>query len=87
MSRTDRPHNTNRKRIYLYIILATSGGKGGFFEVQKKKGKDNNKKQGFIVEKNPKYRAFYRKVGKLANIVRDFLEENHAFLWVFGPKN
>ena len=54
--------------------------------MQKKEGDDKIKKQGFIVEKTPKYGAFYRKVGKMAKIVRAFLEENHAFLWVIGSK-
>ena len=40
--------------------------------MQKKEGEDNNKKQGFIVEKTPKYGAFYRKVGKMAKIVTAF---------------
>ena len=58
-----------------------------FLGVQKKEGEDNHKKQGFIVENPQKYGAFYRKVGKMAKAVRAFLEENHAFLWVIGPKN
>ena len=45
------------------------------------------KKQGFIVQKQAEYGAFYRKVGKMANMVRAFMQENHAFLWVIWPKN
>ena len=71
MSRIARPRNTNRKIVYFYIISATSGVKLGFFKgAKKKEGEDNTKKQGFIVEKPPKYGAFYRKVGKMAKIVR-----------------
>ena len=74
--------------LYFYIISATSAVKLGFSKgAKKKEGEDNNEKQGFKVEKPPKYDAFYRKVGKMAKIVTAFLEGNHAFLWVIGPKN